>query len=322
MRYYRIEIDGIDPITSFANGSTNPNALQVLMDLPVAPFATPADSGAFVKIWGLGLPAIRQSRDLRFKSIKVYGGFQKGLPLAKPQLSGLLVQGFVFQPFGNWIGTEQSLDLYVLGGPPPPDVNNPTKPRNIVLNWKQGQSLKDALTTTLTTAFPGYTSQINISDRLKLAQDDTHAPESFDALASYVRQTSKSIIGTDTYPGVGIALRDKVFYVYDNTPASGSTTTKTVQIDELIGQPTWIEAPLIQWKCPMRADIQVGDEVKLPKTITTTSAVAQNSLINHDVAFQGTFKVQNVHHIGNFRQPTGEAWVTVFDAAPTKIEAA
>jgi hypothetical protein len=94
-RYYRIEIDGGPTYTSFNNGVTNPAALQVELDIPVAPFASPASTGAFVKIWGIPLDDIRQSKDLRFKGIKVFGGFQKGLPLANPAQAGLLVQGYI-----------------------------------------------------------------------------------------------------------------------------------------------------------------------------------------------------------------------------------
>ena len=91
---------------------------------------------------------------------------------------------------------------------------------------------------------------------------------------------------------------------------------------DLIGQPTWIEAPFIQFKTMMRADLKVGDQVTLPKTLVTNSAQAQSSLINQQVAFQGKFQIQTIRHVGNFRQATGDAWVTVFDAFPLQVQAA
>ena len=113
-RYYMIQIDGGPTFTSFPNGQNDPGALQVLIDIPIASLASPAFSGAAVKIYGIPLSMISQANNLRFKNIKVYGGFKAGLPLAKPAQSGLLVQGYIFQSFGNWKGTEQSLDLVIL----------------------------------------------------------------------------------------------------------------------------------------------------------------------------------------------------------------
>jgi hypothetical protein len=48
------------------------------------------------------------------------------------------------------------------------------------------------------------------------------------------------------------------------------------QIDAIVDQPTWIEAPSIQFKTMMRADLKVGDQVSLPQTLVTNSAQAQS----------------------------------------------
>jgi hypothetical protein len=331
-RFYRIEIDGGPTYTSFSNGVSNPNALQVELDIPVAPFASPANSGAFVKVWGIPIADIKQSKNLRFKGIKVFGGFQKGLPLANPAQAGLLVQGYIFQPFGNWISVDQSIDLIIAAGPPPPDINNPNKPPNLVLHWPQGQTMSDAIKNALSTAFPGFTTNININTNLTLSGPDQSFYHSLEEFARYVKATSRSIIGTDTYPGVDIVLTGTTFNVFDNTPPSTSATSKagsiasnppskTVDFKDLIGQPTWIEAPLIQFKTMMRADLKIGDQVTLPKTLVTNSSQAMSSLINQQVAFQGKFQISSVRHVGSFRQPTADAWVTIFDAFPPQVQA-
>jgi hypothetical protein len=36
---------------------------------------------------------------------------------------------------------------------------------------------------------------------------------------------------------------------------------------------------------------------------------------------QGSFFVSSIRHVGNFRQAQADAWVTVFDATPTNIQA-
>jgi hypothetical protein len=103
MRYYRIEIDGGSTVfTSYENGQNIPGALQVELDIPVAAMHSPGNAGAFVKIWGVPLSMISQASNLNNKAIKVYGGFQKGLPLANPKQAGLLVQDYTYQSFGNW----------------------------------------------------------------------------------------------------------------------------------------------------------------------------------------------------------------------------
>jgi hypothetical protein len=331
-RYYRIEIDKGPTYTSFDGVSTNPAALQIEMDIPVAPFASPAAVGAFVKVWGVPLSTIAQAQNLRWKNIKVFGGFQKGLPLANPAQAGLLVQGYIWQAFGNWIGTDQSLDLIIAAGAAPAGTpNNPQSP-NLVLNWQQGQTMSDAIKSALTIAYPGYTVNANINPNLKLLSHEPSAYGSLQSFARYVKQASKDIIKTDTYPGVDVVLNGKTFYVYDNTPPASSASTarsksstppdKSVAFQDLIGQPTWIEAPSIQFKTMMRADLKVGDQVTLPKTLVTNRTQAQSSLINQQVSFQGKFQIVSVRHVGNYRQATADAWVSVFDAFPLQVQAA
>ncbi len=91
-----------------ASGRAIPGALNIEWDIPVAPFATPMGA-AWVRVWGVSLAQISQSSDLNGMNIQVFGGMQKGLPLANPMQYGLLVQGQIFQAFGNWIDTNQTL---------------------------------------------------------------------------------------------------------------------------------------------------------------------------------------------------------------------
>lgn len=120
MRFYDIQIS--DPASGtqlarftsydFVNQATIPGALNIELDIPVAPYFVP-DVSAYVSVWGIGLQNIAQARDFNNLAIKVYGGMKKGLPLAKPQQAGLLIAGEIQQAYGNWIGTEQTLDLQI-----------------------------------------------------------------------------------------------------------------------------------------------------------------------------------------------------------------
>lgn len=320
MRYYRIEIDGGTVFSSHdAMGQNDRGALQVEMDIPVAAFANPGNAGAFIKVWGVPLSMISQSKNLIRKSIKVFGGFKKGLPLAKPQQSGLLVQGWVYQAFGNWQGTDMSLDLIIQAGPAPPADKPLDHPKNISLIWKKGQGLGEAVKNALSPAFEGYTVNTNISANLTALEDTAGFYGSLSSFAQYVNQVSKALINDPSYSGVDITITGTTINVIDNSssPPSG---TKQIAFNDLIGQPTWIQAPSIAFKTMMRADLKIGDEVQMPKTLITNSQQAMSSLVNQNAAQQGTFILSSMHHIGNYKQPDGYSWVTEFNAFPKQTQ--
>jgi hypothetical protein len=335
-RYYMIQIDGGPTFTSFPNGMNDPGALQIEMDIPVAPLASPAFSGAAVKIYGIPRAMIGQANNLRFKNIKVYGGFKAGLPLANPAQSGLLVQGYIFQAFGNWVGVEQSLVLVVLAGSAPANTSAPATPPNLAFNWPKNTPMSGAIKNTLSAAFPNMASNINISPNLTLLADEQHLAANQEEFGRYIMRTSKGIIKSPTYSGVQIAIKGTTFNVYDNltTPSSSSSSSastagstqsasppKTILFQDLIGQPTWLESPYIQFKTAMRADINIGDMVTLPQTQTVNTIGSSSSIVNQAVEFQGTFQVSSIRHVGNFRQAQADAWVTVIDAFSENVVA-
>lgn len=350
MRYYLIKI--VDPATgrviapapttrqllpqvgaaytysSYVNGRTLPGALNVELDLATVPFSVPV-GGAFVRVWGISLPEIAQASNLNNKLISVYGGMQKGLPLATASVnqSGLLTQGYIQQAFGNWVGTDMTLDLLIaanIGQVLPlttatlgPNTTAPASydgAKNIVLSWKKGTLLADALRQSLTTAFPApdyLPPVINIDPNLVAAEDVTGMYSSLVQLAQYVKQASQAII-RGTYTGVEILLKQNQFVVFDGTTRG---TPTQIKFQDLIGQPTWIESPLIQFKTVMRADIQVNDYVELPPGLVTTTSQSFSQFKSRS-AFLGIFRVQRVRHNGNYRQPNAESWNTTFDAYP------
>ena len=349
MRYYSIQIGGGATYTSLnGDGSTNPNALQVEIDLPVVSAHLPFGD-ALVKIWGVPLSTLSQANNLINKSISVYGGFAKGLPLANPAQAGLLAQGYILNAFGNWIDTDQWLALIIRAGDAPTGNSSITggtpNPKNLSLVWPQGQTMGTAIKSALTTAYPDFSVNSNISSILVFPESQYgHYPD-LTSFAQWANETSKAIIGGTNYPGVSIVPFQKTFNVFDGMGGSGSSSPSTsgssaatfpsqagstttpggnsaqINFDDLIGQPSWQNAPLINFKCAMRADLKVGQSVKMPQTLVTNSAQAQGFLVNQKVAFQGSFFIQSMRHIGNFRQSDAGAWVTVFDAYPTQQSA-
>ena len=138
MRYYAIKITGnnlpsaLKPISgakisgaqfcSVVNGKNDPGALDIEMQLRVSPDHVITSTGNFIRIWGVPLSLIAQSNQLSNPTneakIEVYGGMSEGLPLATFQSKeqGLLGSGNIWSAFGNWLGTEITLDLIVVSG--------------------------------------------------------------------------------------------------------------------------------------------------------------------------------------------------------------
>jgi hypothetical protein len=310
LRYYRIIISTTDGRTirdynSFPNGVTDPNALDMLIDAPVSAAHDPlGDTGALVRLWGIPLTDIAQSANFNRMNVQVFGGMQKGLPLANPSQSGLLVQGTIFQAFGNWIGTNMTLDLQIL-----PGMGSAQEPANIVLNWPKGQSMGDALKQSIGAAFPDFAIDVNLTSALMFAESQWGVYQTLPQIAQWANQASKAIVG-GTYSGVQMFVKGKTISVYDSTTPPKPTP---LDFNDLIGQVTWIAFGTISVTCVMRAQPNVGDYITLPKGQVTINQ-ASLSQFRQGSVFQGNFMIVSTHHVGHFRQPLSEDWVTVFTA--------
>lgn len=310
MRYYRIQVSNADGSafrtwTSLnADGSNNQAALNVELDVPVTTFATPmGDTGTAVRIWGIPWSDISQAADFNGKTIQVFGGMAKGLPLANPRQQGLLFQGKIFQAWGNWVGTGMALDFNVI-----PDTGTDAAPANIQVVWKAGQPLSTAIANTLSAAFPSLKQEISISPSLVVGYDVTGSYKTAVQFARWLQQMSQSIVG-GTYSGVSVLLSAGTFKVYDGTTAK---TPKVISFLDLIGQPTWLNPFQVQAITVMRADIGVSDYVTLPPGLQTIQPQGQG-LVKNRSTFSGTFQVDQIRHAGIFRQPDAGSWVSVYN---------
>lgn len=304
MRWYKIQAGGL---TFDATG--DPNALNVELDLPISTEAIPK-SGAFARVWGIDLPTLLNAKILNNQPIKVYGGMQPGLPLANPAEQGLLVQGTIFPAFGNWVGVDMTLDLTIRG---PFGTPNNYKPANVIHNWPQNTPLSSSIQNTLSRAFPQYTPQINISPNLKLNYNDWGFYETIGQYATYIQNISRTIMGgVKNYLGVRMAAQGSKIVVFDGTQSSGA---KQISYTDLIGQPVWTGINTIQFKCVMRGDININDMVTMPPTLATLTASSGTAVGGAaSNLIQGTFRVMQIRHTGNFRQPDWPSWCSTFDA--------
>lgn len=352
MRFYQIEITdpngGASPIifTSWVQNPTFPSsafgarsdlgALNVNFDLQVVPYSTPRGA-SMIEIWGIDLATISQANDLNNRLIKVSAGFKPGLPLAtfaSRNQSGPILSGFILQAFGNWIGTNMTLNLVVSPGEPPaqapgppasarqssiaPAIRPPTgtlfQPINGVFDMPAGMPVSTAIRNFLTTALPSFTIRsININPDFTLPGDQRGVYRTLSQFNEWINRFSRIEANRALYSGINIRIEPgNQIVVYDN---SGTSTNVEISFVDLIGQPTWIEPFTIQFKCPMRADLQVGYTVTMPPgyySILPNQPGGPGIMPNRSrTAQQGKTTIKELRHVGNFRQPDANSWVTV-----------
>jgi hypothetical protein len=310
MRRYMIKV-GNEIYDSAPGGVPNPNALLVELDITATSVDAP-HGGAFVRIWGLGLQAISQTRNYYGKTIEVWGGMAAGLPLAKPQQFGLLSKGVVIKAYGQWEGVNQHLDLIFAPGGEPPSAGgpNPMPPKkNIVLSWKKGMPLQNALQATLRVAYPGVDIATNIIQKLIADQDQISFHANLYELGYHVRRLTQQMIG-GAYPGISIGFSTGKFDVFDENQGG-----PTIAFEDMIGSPVWIDPYTIQVKTVMRGDITIKNKITLPNVWVNSSqsGAPVGAYADQQMAFTGDWNINLIRHVGNSRAPSGDAWVSIFD---------
>lgn len=300
---------------------TDPGALNIEFDMPIYRYFQ-SDGRQWIRIWGIGLPMIGQASNLNGANFQLSAGMKPGLPLATAAAgqSGILLRGSVYSCFGNWQGTEQTLELIV--NPGADDVDN------INFNWPAGTPLSGALAATFAQAFPApqYNVNIAVGPNLILPDSQYGNYNNLATFSSYLNGISKKAgVGAygSTYNGVQIAISGTTIYAWDGTQARA--TPKQLAFQDLIGQPTWISPTQINFKTVLRSDIIVGQQVMFPKGInspyalTSSEAAYPNTPASNTTVFQGAFNIQSVHHYGAFRQADADSWNTTFVATPNSV---
>ena len=268
-----------------------------------------------VKIWGPTKAQISQASDFNGAPIQVFAGMQPGLPLASicynSSQQGLILQGQVFQSYGNWQGVNQTLDFVIVPNP----GGTQSDPTNISFNWKAGTKLADALQSILTTNFPNFKPpKIDISSALVLSNDEPFTSETLTLFSQYIRNLSKNIVGGD-YNGVIISQQGNQFLVFDGSSPT-STTTMQIATRDLIGQVTWLGPAQVQFSTVMRADLHIGDQVTFDLIAGLQAVTTQQSASNvrNKNTFAGSWTIVKIRHVGNSRGPDAQSWVSTFQA--------
>lgn len=326
MRHYLLEIidkNGKPPLASDGtpigpfDTSKSPGAgLHLEYDALITGYDV-VSSGTALALYGLPITMLRESTQLAGCMVYLTAGFSGGLPLENQNQQGLILSGQIYNPYANWLGTHQSLNLIVN---PSPLLNDRGQIASITLDGKDGEKMSDVLRRGLTAAFPGFTINITISDKLVWTENAPAVYTRLGQLASAVRSHSFYTMNQDDYTGVQIVIQGQSIRIFDNA----SVKSGGIQIlpQELIGQPTWIGPFSVSFKCPMRADLHCGDVVQLPENIIsgpgTLLAVSNErtfSAYRNQVNFSGNFMITSVRHVGDYLNPdSSNAWVTIYEA--------
>ncbi|WP_291511480.1 hypothetical protein [Acidithiobacillus sp.] len=304
--------------TSHPNGIYDPGAQNIQFD--VLTFGQGIGQTIFtIQVEGVSFQDIQQHNNFRDYGLKLYAGMLPGLPLANQQPTpGLIVQGYVLEGIGNWVGNDMTLTFVVN-----PDPFTEDNPGNLVFQWKPGQTLAQALQNMLSVAYPGWKFTASISSNLVTNHVVTHRAATLSDFASWLEQYTRHRLGPK-YRGVEMFFRQGhiVATDYTQTPTS---TPPSIRFDELIGQPVWSDAAQMDLMVALRADVRVGDQIKLPYTEAAPGLQVElpqtsNASLDYQKSFNGTFIVSHTRQLGDFRGESGQDWITVIRCYATTVD--
>jgi hypothetical protein len=303
------------------DGTTNPAALNVEIDIQQMPLHI-GDMKSYVRIYGLDLRDIYRT-DLNFQNISVRVGMAKGLPLANPKQQGLVVKGAIWQAFGNWMGTDMTLDLVIGAGGltgKPDSMGDQEQQTFYTFTWKKDQKLGEAIGATINNIdlFKDVKQDFKdiAADRVG-TEDRTGYYLTVSEFAQMIQRLTYRQRGKDDQ---GVLLHLDGQTIKGSDPSSQQQSgEQPIEIDfqDLIGQVTWYEFQKLTCKLVMRGDLKIGGRVKFTSRVPVqTQAQALSSLSPSSprntlgIADGATLFIERIHHWGNYRQADAMSWNT------------
>jgi hypothetical protein len=302
-----------------SSNATNPAALNIEFDMPQYEANVGGSSTSnYIRVWGVGLQDLRAATNFNDQNLELSAGMAEGYPLATPSQRGLLVKGRILQAFGNWLGTDMTLDFYIV----PLGSGSEKQPVNYTISGKKGEKMADVIQRTLKTALPpGTKIEITVrSDRTLPADEASPHTSMYDFAQKVTQLTQKhdDKTGQITDPGVTIvAGHDGIVRATEGDPKRLETTpgATDIQFQDLLGQVTWAEPGILTAKLVLRGDLHIGQFLKFPPGLSTVTAAAfsEAGTTGRDadnLTFSGTFRISRIHHWGNYRQADAMSWNT------------
>ncbi|EKM5742883.1 hypothetical protein PU345_002160 [Enterobacter kobei] len=298
-------------------------ALDIEFDIQTLGAGLIAAQSSTLVIRGLPMSVMKQSVNLSQCVCTLNAGFGSiGLPLATSQSVhyGMVLEGQIYTPYANWQGANQSLNLGLINYAPMLKMTGTLR-----LSGQRGEKLGDMILRNMKEAYPGRRIVMSIADNLILPENVQSAE--YDNMGAYsmaIGSLSRGIMNDSKYPGIQIYMQKDFIAVSDLMyPLAG--VTHNIALEELIGQPSWEGFNSISVKVPLRADINVGDGLRLASytdctiyspyggfgTILTSNGGAAMVARMQDTTFTGNFIVSGIRHVGAFRNPSADAWVSI-----------
>ncbi len=303
--------------TSHPNGIYDPGAQNIAFDVLTYGLGQ-GDNIFAITLEGVSYQDIKQHNNFRDYGLRLYAGMLPGLPLADNQPTpGLIVQGYVIEGIGNWVGNDMTLTFIVN-----PDQFSEKNPGNLIFTWKPGQTLAQALQSMISLAYPGVTFTAEIDQNLATSHTVTHRAANLSDFAQWLKQYTQYELGSD-YPGVEIYFTPGKIVASDGTQ-SANKSPLTIAFDDLIGQPVWSDASQMDVTVAMRADVKLGQMIQLPYTVAAPGLQVElpsltNASLNYETSFKGAFQVQHTRQLGDLRSDDGAAWATVIRCYAGKV---
>lgn len=297
-------------ISSEGTNGWNPGALNIELDVQQWPMHQ-GDQKSFVRIYGLGIQDISQAFNLNGQNAKLEVGMMRGYPLADSSQRGVVVEGTVYQAFGNWIGTDMTVDI-IFG----PNVGAPDDPKNFTFTWKQGQTLQDLVDEVMKQVFPNQTHDIRVSSQRIGTENRPGAASSLADFAGWVQENTWHGLGSDD-DGVYLTQNGDRVTAFESSGEGITGSPTQIRFQDLLGQVTWYAPLQISAKLVMRGDLHIGQSIQfpvgLPSTVTANSlsALGGTTRLSNSIGFANTpFQIFQIQHWGNYRQPDAMSWNT------------
>lgn len=301
------------------NGQMNAGALNVVFNLAISFYHNTAWGASYVQIQGLPLKLLSQAYDFKGKHIRIYGGMTKDYMVEKDNY-GLLLNGIIASPHGNWSGTNQTLSFYFL-----PEVFD--NKRKITLYREKDQMFSKSIELALKASYPEYKIVVDVSAKgdFKALLKHGHKAENLEDFARAVNEQNEVY---NTNP-VRIYERNNTIFVSDKVLG------KTISLKNIdfIGQPVWTDNGNISAVLVMRPDIGVNDVIVFPQETSLYGKISPtndganyyfnrgtDANIRNNPIFLGRYVVISVQHLADYKSASPNDWATVITVSPISSE--
>ena len=188
--------------------------------------------------------------------------------------------------------------------------------------------MSSAIRSAITEAYPGYTVKSYLAYDPIAIVDDTHCSPSIFTFRDYIARITSRVAGYSLeLNGVDICLDNtgSIINLYNIFNAPVAANPVQIAFNDLQGQPVYFgpsnNTAAVQTALNLRYDLALGGRFAFPTQVATGYLLNQPAsgtatLAKNNSALTGTFTITTLRHVGRFRDPHGESWVTIAEGNP------